>query len=475
MKDFSGTRALLALQLLCGCATFGVSACSDDENEGTTPSSVARRGGAGSTSERGSTASGAACDPTIKEVEVNENIDEDTTWDCGTYLLQDLIFVTGDSTLTIKPGVQVLGDTDQSGVVAALIVARGSKLDAVGTKDAPIVFSSGNPEGARSPGDWGGVVMLGKAVNNTGVCREGAGDSCSGGYFEDNVNGLDPTNPNSVYGGRDNTWNCGHLEYARIEFAGYQLSVDNELNGLSVGACGTDTKLSYIQVHLGADDAIEFFGGTAGIDHALVTGGSDDGLDWDYGWRGDAQFLIVHQRSTEGDHGLEGDNLGENEAARPRARPRLYNFTLLGKPTKDGIVLRAGSQGELRNFIVHGFAKAVDLAAIQVNLEADWPNDLSIESSVFYNNDVVGDPDSMDDDKGFNEDQALRAEERKNVFDVDPQLMVDIDNPNYKPTSGSLGGKATPPTGFDTSATYAGAVDPSGEDWTQGWTNHKPN
>ena len=435
---------------------------------------AAGRGGAGGST--GASAAAGDCDPTTKEVKVSENITSDTTWECGTYLLQKLVFVTGDSKLTIKPGVQVLGDTDQEGTVTALIVTRGSTLDAVGTKASPIVFGSGNPEGARAPGDWGGVVILGKATINTGSCREGNGESCEGGYFEGNIDGLDPTDPNSIYGGRDDDWNCGHIEYARIEFAGYQLSVDNELNGLTLGGCGKDSKFSYIQVHRGSDDGIEFFGGTAGIDHAVVSAASDDGLDWDFGWRGNVQFLIVHQGPSDSDHGLEGDNLGENESAKPISNPIIYNATLIGNPSKSAMLLREGSYGTLRNFIVQGFATAVDLAVAQVSLEDYWPEKLSIGDSVFFENSSVGDPDDTDDDKGFNEDEAVHAAELKNVFDVDPEFpSKDVTKPNYKPGSDKLGDKATPPSGFDSEAKYAGAVDPSGSDWTLGWTVNYSN
>ena len=138
--------------------------------------------------------------------------------------------------------------------------------------------------------------------------------------------------------------------------------------------------------------------------------------------------------------------------------------------------MREGTRGVLRNFIVQGFATAVDVAAAMQTVADDWPGELSIESSVFWNNTGVGDADSMDDDKGFNEDEAIKKSDRKNVFDVDPKLgSTDIAKPNYKPASTDLGGTATPPSGFTASATYAGAVDPSGDDWTKDWTEYPAN
>mgnify|MGYP003444572545 FL=1 len=481
-------RTLKTLSLSACLFAFGAAGCdesTDDEGssasagKGGSSSSSAGKGGAGGAGGKaaagsGGSSGGGSCD-SKKETKVTGDITKNTTWDCGTYLLQKLIYVTGDSTLTIKPGVQVLGDTDQAGEIAALIVTRGSKLDAVGTKDEPIVFSSGNPEGARAPGDWGGVVLLGGASINSGTCVGGTGDSCQGGHFESNVEGLDPTDPKAKFGGTDDDHDCGKLEYARIEYAGFQLSMDNELNGLTVGACGKKTKLSYVQVHRGSDDGIEFFGGTAGIDHAVLSAISDDGLDWDLGWRGNAQFVVIHQAMNDGDKGIEADNLGSNEAAAPRSKPTLYNFTMIGNPTKVALLLREGTQGVLRNFLVQGFATALDLAATSVNLGDDWPGALSVESSVFHDNKAAGDSDSMDDDKGFNEDEAVKAGDRKNVFDVDPGLGTSISEPNYKPGSDKLADKATPPSGFDTAAKYAGAVDPAGTDWTKGWTTYSSN
>lgn len=504
MKTLLGKR-LLPIVSMSALLALGGAACeegSDDEDTGSAGSKAQSEGGkGGSKSEGGSKAEGGAggaggskaeagskaeggsggsssggskCDPTEGEiVNVNKNISEDTTWECGTYLLQDLIFVTDDATLTIKPGALVLGDTDTVGKVKALIITRGAKLDAVGTKDQPIVFTSGNPEGNRVAGDWGGVVLLGKAKVNKGNCVDSSDASCSGGYFQGNVEGLNPDDPNALYGGKDDEHDCGRLEYARIEYAGYQLSPDNELNGLTVGACGSKTKISHLQVHRGSDDGIEFFGGTAGMDHIVLSGESDDALDWDLGWRGKAQFVIIHQATNDGDKGIEADNQGENEIAEPRSNPELWNFTMIGNPAKTGALLREGTHGKLRNFLIQDFAIGIDVAAALAKPEDEWPGELSIESSVFSNVKDAGDPDETDDDMGFKEDEAIKAEDRKNVFDIDAKLgSTDLAKPDYKPGNKDVGGKATPPSGLEAKATYAGAVDPEGDDWTQGWTDY---
>src|SRR5262249_7456948 len=127
------------------------------------------------------------------------------------------------------------------------------KLIAEGTRQAPIVFTSGQPVGTRESGDWGGVILLGNAPINV---KNGT----------NNIEGF-PNSPDTVYGGNDPQHNCGSLKFVRIEYAGYELSKDNEINGLTLGGCGKQTKLDFIQIHKGADDGVECFGGNADIKH----------------------------------------------------------------------------------------------------------------------------------------------------------------------------------------------------------------
>ncbi|HTU60064.1 MAG TPA: hypothetical protein VMF89_16540, partial [Polyangiales bacterium] len=179
--------------------------------------------------------------------------------------------------------------------------------------------------------------------------------------------------------------------------------------------------------------------------------------------------------TNDGDKGFEADNQGENEVAEPRSNPELWNFTMIGNPAKTAMLLREGTRGKLRNFIVQDFAIGLDIAANLVKPEEEWPGELSIESSIFANVTDPGDPDAEADDMDFNETEALEAADRKNVFDVDPELgSTDLTDPDYKP-AGEVGDKATPPSGFDTKATYAGAVSPEGDDWTKGWTEYSEN
>ncbi len=462
------------------------------------------------------------------EVMVSGEIGEDTSWDCPVYVLSGHVFVVNDSTLTIARGTTIYGDTESS-EAAALIITRGSEIDAVGTAEAPIVFTSGNPVGARASGDWGGVVLLGQATTNDGNCIDDGDpstDACDApGYLEDRIEGIPSGDDRALYGGTDDASSCGTLRYVRIEFAGRELSPDNELNGLSVGACGSGSDVSYVQIHRGKDDAIELWGGTMSMHHMVFTGASDDSLDMDEGWRGNVQFLIVQQYPGFGDRGIEADNLGGNEDATPRTHPSIWNSTFIGTDQNQAMMLREGMEGVMHDLVVVSYGQPPDVQARQVDPNTFWPSDLVVENSFFFGvadfpaEDMNADevyalartmdsslpgtrPDGdaglsdtqrgmittleqqhLDDDMGFNEAEAFAAASRSNHFDVDPQIGSDsVTQPMYVPGNDALNGQATPsfnsfaPAGFgDTSATYAGAIAPNGTDWTAGWTAYPEN
>lgn len=503
------TACMMALALGCGDSSDGSAGAGGTDTGGAGGIDSGGSGGAGAgsggaggtggtgtatggTGGAGGTGASAACDPTAEaEMLVDTDIDTDTTWACGTYVLEHKVHVLDGATLTIEPGVIVLGDALTAGDPPALIVTRGSRLVAEGTADEPIVFTSALSGDERSPGDFGGIVLLGEATINDGSCVDdgdtGTTDCDSPGYFEQAIEGIPPDDERGLYGGTDDASDCGSLEYVRVEFGGFKLGMDNELNGITVGGCGTGTSLSYLQVHRGSDDGMEFFGGTAGVDHVLLSGNLDDSLDWDEGWRGQVQYLIVHQFEGTGDKGFEGDNLGSNEVAEPTSKPEIWNATLIGTATTIAMHQKEGTLATLRNLIVTGFATVLNLSHATVA-----PGDIfmmadgwSIESSFLFDNDALG-PDPAaetgmtDDDMGFNERMELAdaiADAANDLADdVDPQIDLGFTvggtaSPDYVPGASAtdLAG-ATPGAGFD-NGNYAGAVEPGGTSWTEGWTS----
>ena len=411
-------------------------------------------------------------------VMVSADIEEDTTWTADrTYVLARHVFVRG-GTLTIEAGTTVKGQNDTS-----LVVTTGGRLVARGSASEPVVFTSAQPEGGRATGDWGGVVLLGLAPINV-----------AGGT--ESIEGFAAGTQGTTFGGEDAAHDCGALEYVRIEFAGFELSQDNELNGLTVAGCGADTVLDHIQVHLGQDDGIEFFGGTADLRHAVITQPDDDGLDWDMGWTGRVQYLIVQQNAVVGNYGFESDSNENNADATPRSHPVLWNVTLIGSDAAPGeagkeqgaMLLRRGTAAEVNNAVIAHFADfAVDVAGYASVLQAE-AGDLGIASSYFHRNarDIdAGFPagfdvaDGTENDceapapgcTGFDEQAFFEAEELGNTW-ADPELTAPLDlaSPDFAPAAGSpvLEGGATPPSGFDSSATFIGAIGET--DWTAGWT-----
>lgn len=255
----------------------------------------------------------------------------------------------------------------QAGQVDLLVVSRGSRIHATGTPTNPIVFTSlqdilddyaGNvraaANGSSGQGDWGGLAINGRAPLNectvdpaatpgTDACRQN-GEGGSG-----------------LFGGGDPNDNSGELRYVRVQHAGFPFTAANELNSIAMQGVGAGTTVSYIQIVQGADDGIEWFGGTVNVDHLVVTGANDDSIDWTDGWSGRLQFALVVQSNGD-DNGIEGDNNGDTSAdASPRSAPRLSNLTLIGDGTSgEGIQVRAGTAGTIINAVVTNFAEGLE-------------------------------------------------------------------------------------------------------------------
>jgi len=400
------------------------------------------------------------------------DISTDTHWTTDhVYTLEGYVFVTG-GTLTIDAGVTIKGKNG-----SALTITKDATLNALGTAVNPIIFTSANATPAS--GDWGGLVMLGKApINVTGGTNNVEGFATSYGA-------------RIAYGGNDAAHDCGKLKYARIEYAGFALAVDNELNGLTIGGCGSATEIDYVQVHLGLDDGVEIFGGTVNIKHVVITQPDDDGLDWDLGWSGKAQFVIIQQKLGRGDKGIEADNNRNDNELLPRSAPEIWNMTMIGadgaaSDPQGGLHLRRGTAGKVTNAIVAYFTKfAVDVDGTSsvnqytgsalalehtyfmkgTNAAAVWPANFDVGSNATQNDCPSGGGACFDE-------AATIGAVSSNHLDVDVLLgsPKSLTAPSWKPQAGSpvLTGCGTPGAGLDTTATYCGAI--GATDWTTGWT-----
>jgi hypothetical protein len=265
----------------------------------------------------------------------------------NSYVLEGDVRIGADndqaSTLTLEPGVTVYGAAG-----AYLVIMRGSKILANGTDGNPVVFTSLQRDNLR-PGLWGGLVINGNARINNCKAGEAVCESISEGIKNDPPK----------FGGNNDSESSGRLKYVRVEFAGFELAKDNELNGITFNAVGDGTEVDYVQVHKNADDGIEMFGGAVNLKHILLTDNDDDGMDWDMGWRGKAQFVMIElENGTEDSNGIEADNLKSPMTAEPRSNPILSNVTIVAKGSNprlfNGILLRRGTGAQIYNTIVTG-------------------------------------------------------------------------------------------------------------------------
>ncbi|MBL8681686.1 MAG: hypothetical protein JNK05_21135 [Myxococcales bacterium] len=448
-------------------------------------------------------------------VRVSGDITTNTAWRCtNRYQLEGFVFVTGSSgdartTLTIEPGTIIQGlpgMRDSGGAITqlpgALIISRTARIDAQGTASEPIVFTSAKPVGMRFPADWGGVALLGRGPNNTPT-----GERPLEGVAASDVRGQYGAAP----GAQQPDWDCGTMRYVRIEFAGFEAAPMRELNGLTLGSCGSRTVIDYVQIHQSSDDGVEFFGGTVDVRHVVITGAQDDLLDWDFGWTGRAQFVVGQQyeRSYSGasenpDKGIEADNNGSAPGSTPVSEPRISNMTLLGTGSVNsnrGVHLRAGTFGQITHSIVAGFgAGVVDVQTTESAVAARMGR-LYVRNSIFT---AVGStlfPSGSNDGADCFENCTGDAGAPNNLIELDHFMAMTENNraldarlprpfdpmmPSWVPPTDSpaASGGDVPfgatdagaaETFFDRTATYVGAFRPGAPDWTAGWCRFDRN
>ena len=378
------------------------------------------------------------------------------------YVLRGAVFVNDGATLNIAAGTRVIGE---AGSVGTLVVLRGGRLNAIGTRTAPIVFTSDQAVGNRARGDWGGLIINGRApVNLEG--GEGAGEGDTG-----------------VYGGTNPNDSSGTMRYVRVEFAGVEFSPDNELNGIAFQGVGRGGSYEYIQVHMTRDDALEWFGGTADIKYAVASNAADDSFDWTFGWSGRAQFIAITQRGDDADNGIEADNNEFNNNLLPRSNPQIYNITLCGDPDRvegpegpRGANFRRGTAFTMRNFLVTGF-KSVGFQLSDASTTAQVSNGTSqMGSGVAW-----GMPTNMHSSvvpfitSGQFPNIRLGATDAQ--VGISMTGCADHENPGFQPSGVATlaGGQITPiqppNDGFFEAVSFIGAVPPSPADnWMTGWT-----
>ena len=276
---------------------------------------------------------------------VTGDISTNTTWS-GIVYLNGFVHVIANAELTILPGTIIRGkQTDVSVTPGVLVISRGSKIHAVGTPALPIIFTSIKSETAgRASGDWGGVVLCGKSLVNVHTLT-----TTIGSFKEMKVEGFVTDEPNGYrhFGGTNLADNSGEMSYVRIEFAGVSLNpsiLNNEINGLTLGAVGSGTKLDHIQVSFSGDDSFEWFGGSVDAKYLIANRGKDDDFDTDNGFSGRVQFglgvkdpyIADDSDPSYASNGFECDNNGVGSyTGLPLTKAVFSNMTLIG-PYGDG-------------------------------------------------------------------------------------------------------------------------------------------
>jgi hypothetical protein len=285
-------------------------------------------------------------DPT--DLTIGGSLSEDLTLATGTeYLLTSALIVPEGRTLTINPGVVVKAT---SGADVYVAVMQGGTIAAEGTASSPIVFTSNTS--TPNAGDWGGLIVLGKAPINSVT----GGDATS----TSEIGGL-------AYGGSIADDNSGIIKYVRVEYSGGAADASSENNGFSFYGVGTGTTIDFIQAFEGKDDGIEFFGGTVNASHISVIGAQDDSVDWTEGFNGTLTDVYIEHRQSH-DKGIEGDgfntDIGNNSNPIFWSAPTINNITINGNGSSnenEAVRLRAGTRALLNNVVISGFAEGFDL------------------------------------------------------------------------------------------------------------------
>ena len=346
------------------------------------------------------------------------------------------------ATLTIQAGTTIFGRTTED----FLVVSRGSKIMANGSRMAPITFTgiddlNGSADIDTTDGLWGGLVLNGNAPIN--ACGAGA----TGGTAQCTKEGEAST---GVFGGDQPEDSSGRLNYVVVKYAGAQVDSKNELNGIAFQGVGSGTEVNYIQVHNNSDDGVEFFGGTVNVKYLVLTGNDDDSMDWTDGWTGKAQYVLIDQRENgRGDSGIEADNLEDDFNATPRSMPSIANLSIFGNPDKRGIRLRHGTAVKLYNATVERSGRCLqveDEALTQLSSNTEFDG-VSFNCATLLGNSDAGEQDTI--------------------------------NAKLDASNVSKDGRAVPAADlsgddFFDNVDFIGAIEDENNDWTSGWTVGMP-
>lgn len=404
--------------------------------------------------------------PTVDTVLLGSLTSSKTLTSDRTWILKGYVYVTNGVTLTIQPGTRIISDVTEKG---ALCIERGGKIEANGTAAQPIVFTSGKAAGSRAPGDWGGIVILGKAKTNRSSTPVIEG-------------GLD-----RPYGGADDADNSGTLRYVRIEYAGIAAFANSEVNALTLGGVGSGTTIAYIQTSYANDDAYELFGGKVNLKYLVAAYTADDDFDFDFGYTGKIQYAVSLRDPAfvdggDAGNGIESDNDNPPTITPLTTRAVMSNFTFVGPNGATGTLanhnfanrFRRNTRFVLRNSILMGYQKG-GFSIEQDETATAYKNDLSVFSDNLVH--AVASPYRSGSTVITGAEMQTKAEASgcityANASDINLESPFNLTNPNFAPKAGSPALTGAVYNGdldaFFTTGTFRGAVGTT--NWLSGWT-----
>jgi len=469
-----------------------VTGCRKIETDGEIQVVVVNGGGGGGT-------------PTAQTITLQGRINADTVLrKANSYILKGIVYIVGNHTLTIEPGTVIKGSFSGSDV-AALVITRGSKIMAAGTATEPIVFTSLSPN--PQSGDWGGIVLCGKAGYNLSYNGTAGLYQVEGGIDNANGDGLagsgDAVAPVPV-----SNDNSGVLQYVRIEYAGYAYQPDKEINSLTMAAVGSGTTIDHVQVTYAKDDAYEWFGGSVNCKFLIAYKTQDDDFDTDNGYNGKVQFGLIMRDSLIADistsEAFESDNNATGTTSTPKTNAIFSNITAIGPRAglnnfgnslfRAGAQIRRNSAISLFNSIIMGWPQGILIDATTGTSTALNIEDSSLRlRNVTLAGNTVNIKFSGTAGATINSDATLTAWFTNSFYNndiltnaADAKLIqpYNYGAPDPTPFAGSNGNqkiltgggftdaKFAGDTFFDQTVTFRGAVAPAGPltSWWKGWT-----
>ncbi len=416
----------------------------------------------------------------------------DVTLEKGTYLLKGWVYVADGAKLRIPAGTIIKGDKQ---TMASLIIEPGGYVEMKGTKEAPIVMTSEEAPGQRRPGDWGGLIICGKAKNNQGT------QQIEGG-------------PRTIHGGSNDADNSGIFQYIRVEFAGYPFETDKEINGITFGSVGSGTTIDHLQVSYSNDDSFEWFGGAVNCKYLVAYKGWDDEFDTDNGFSGTVQYCLSIRdpriADTSQSNGFESDNNGTGADVAPFTTATFKNVTFIGpmaakntdfqniseyitagdmypdNKSKLGLFqsamqIRRSSKLSCENTLAVGYPIGLIVDGEKGNtVQYSKNGDFHLKNIIFAGMGVVGsDNNKKYEDYLYNRETGTYDEsqvsyshtffksEASNKVMTEAELgLADPMNTgqNYCPATAIMG----------TDGNYIGAFRDTNDNWLEGWTNFDP-